>query len=184
MEVNTLPQLLLAMQNCYQFENVNMYEHGLMVNREYFNIITALELGIIDEVFPSELIDVYQKSHLLDFSLMVQYHILHDCGKPLCRIVTDEGRVQFPNHADESFQQIRKFFPSETDLQYLVQHDMDFHVLKPDDLKSIAESKYGFSLYLTAWAELIANSQMFGGFDSISFKIKRKKLLKCLKLFK
>ena len=32
--VNSLPQVLLAMQNCYQFEGVNMYDHGLMVNKE------------------------------------------------------------------------------------------------------------------------------------------------------
>jgi hypothetical protein len=61
---------------------------------------------------------------------------------------------------------------------------MDFHTLKNEQLEHIANSKYGFSLYLTAWAELIANSKMFGGYDSVSFKIKRKKLIKSLKLFR
>ena len=60
---------------------------------------------------------------------------------------------------------------------------MDFHTLKNNDLVPLVKSKYGFSLYLTAWAELLANSSLFGGFDSLSFKIKRNKLIQALKLF-
>ena len=33
------------------------------------------------------------------------------------------------------------------------------------------------NLYLTAWSEILANSTMFGGKESDSFKIKRKKLI-------
>lgn len=115
---------------------------------------------------------------------MMKYQILHDCGKPLCREVDEDNRVHYPEHAKISYEQIKRLFPEEIDLQYLVLHDMDFHTLKPNELKELAESKYGFSLYLTAWAELLANAQMFNGFDSVSFKIKRKHLVKCMKLFK
>ena len=158
----TYDQLLLNMRRCFQFKDVDMYEHGLLVNREYVNIITSLNEGLISEVLPVDLIDVYKNMSVLDFSLMMKY----------------------PEHADVSYQQIKRLFPEEIDLQYLVLHDMDFHTLKPNQLKELAESKYGFSLYLTAWAELIANAQMFDGFDSVSFKIKRKHLVKCMKLFK
>ena len=93
-------------------------------------------------------------------------------------------KIHYPNHAKVSFDQINKLYPNEEELKFLVLHDMDFHTLKPKELIEIAESKYGFSLYLTAWSELIANAQMFNGFDAVSFKIKRKQLIKCLKLFK
>ena len=182
--VNSLPQVLLAMQNCYQFEGVNMYDHGLMVNKEYFNIISSLELGFIDEVFPEELYEIYRNNVLIPFTVMLQYQTLHDCGKPFCREVDQLGRTRYPDHAVVSHSIIRELFPTEIDLQYLVLHDMDFHTLKPKDLVEVANSKYGFSLYLTAWSELIANSQMFGGYDSVSFKIKRKHLIKCLRLFR
>jgi hypothetical protein len=41
---------------------------------------------------------------------------------------------------------------------------------------------YAKHLYATAWSELFANAELFGGFESDSFKIKRKKLIKALKL--
>lgn len=184
MEINSFEELLVAMKNCFQFENVNIYEHGIMVNKEYFNIVTMLSSGCIIDPLPKELLDIYMHHTLLPFSLMMTYQILHDCGKPLCHIVDENGKSHYPNHAFVSYSEIKKYFPEEYDLQYLIAHDMDFHTMKPSQLINLSKSKYGFSLYLTAWAELIANSQMFGGFQSTSFKIKKKHLLKCLKLFK
>lgn len=177
-------ELIYNMKNCFQFENVDMYEHGIMVNREYTNILYMLQLGLLDETFPPELLDIYKTHQPLPLGLITKYQILHDCGKPLCLKVDEEGRRQYPNHAFISYQQVLKLYPYEPDLHFLVLHDMDFHTLKNEQLEHIASSKYGFSLYLTAWAELIANSKMFGGYDSVSFKIKRKKLIKSLKLFR
>ena len=59
---------------------------------------------------------------------------------------------------------------------------MNFHTLKSEELlhwlKENQDRKmFLCSLYLTAWAEIIANSTMFGGFESTSFKIKRKSLI-------
>lgn len=179
----SLPEVLTAMKNCYQFENVNIYDHGMMVAKEYSNILTSLELGIISEVLPEQLIDLYQKYNLLDFGIMLNYHILHDLSKPLVRVIDAEGRQHFPNHAEASYEQFKLIYPYNIDEAFMIKHDMDFHTLKPSELKELSESKYGFSLYLTSWAELISNAQMFSGFDSVSFKIKRKKLMKCLKLF-
>src|SRR3546814_5743161 len=30
---------------------------------------------------------------------MAEYHLFHDCGKPICRVVDAEGRQHFPDHA-------------------------------------------------------------------------------------
>lgn len=184
MEVNNLTCLLIAMKNCEQMPNINIYEHGLMVNKAYLEIITALELGQTIEGLPNDLIELYRSNVLLDYNLMLQYQILHDCGKPLCRELGDDGRVHFPNHARLSSEQIRKFLPQEIDLQFLIEHDMDFHTLKVEELVSLSKTKYGFSLYLTSWAELFANASLFGGIDTVSFKIKRKKLIKSFRLFR
>ncbi len=178
--------LLKAMKNCYQFENVNMYQHGVMVHEAYLNLINLLDSGLILEGLPEELIDIYQsnKDDLFDIPCMKFYQTYHDCGKPYCREVDEQGRQHFPDHANVSYRMFKEAFPDEEAEQMLILHDMDFHTLKVEQLKELAESEYGFSLFLTAWAELIANSQMFGGFDSTSFKIKKKKLIKCFKLFR
>lgn len=181
---NTYQDLLVKMKHCFQYSTIDMYEHGLMVNREYTNLIMSLEQGLISEVFPVQLIDLYKNNSLIDFNTTLLYHVLHDCGKPLCKKVDEKQLVHYPNHAEISFNQIKILYPKDLDLQFLIKHDMDFHTLSTKDLEQLAKTKYGFTLYLTAWSELIANASLFNGFDSVSFKIKRKKLIKCLKLFK
>lgn len=63
----------------------------------------------------------------------------------------------------------------------MIKHDMGFHILKGQELIDHCRLPYANDLYATAWAELFANAETFGGFDSDSFKIKRKKLIKALK---
>lgn len=181
----TNKDLLHAMKNCYQFENIDMYQHGVMVHEAYKSLINLLESGMILEGLPESLIEIYQKNkdNLFDISCMKFYQTYHDCGKPYCRTVDENGKQHFPDHAKVSYEKFKEVFPEEETEQMLILHDMDFHTLKVEELTELAESDYGFSLFLTAWAELIANSQMFGGFDSTSFKIKKKKLIKCFKLF-
>jgi hypothetical protein len=51
---------------------------------------------------------------------------------------------------------------------------MDFHVLKAKDIEDFSNTKYSISLILSALAEIHSNAKMFGGIDSVSFKIKWK----------
>ena len=180
---HSLPKLLGAMRDCYQFENISMYDHGLLVSKEYCKIISSLENNIIPDHLPEQLLTLYKTKELLCFSKMLNYHILHDCGKPLVREVDEEGKQHFPNHSQVSYNQFIRIYPNNEEEAFMIKLDMDFHTLKNNDLVPLVKSKYGFSLYLTAWAELLANAQMFNGFDSVSFKIKRKKLIQALKLF-
>lgn len=177
--INTFPELLRAMESCYQFENINMVDHGKMVSNEYINILKGWHKNDI----PPRLTELIGSATLPPRGLMTRYQILHDCGKPLCRLVDDANKVHYPNHAEVSAQQLEHLFPDEKDLHFLVKHDMDFHTMKTCDLNDLARHKYGFALYLTAWAELFANASMFGGVESVSYKIKKKKLIKHLKLF-
>lgn len=173
------------MNRCYQFEKVTMYQHGLMVHDHYVQLVHTLSKGIPNDIIPTALVEWYQRNQyrLLDHYDLMKYHIFHDCGKPLCRTVDDNGKQHFHDHALVSFQQYRRIFPNDIDVAQLIKHDMDFHSCPKSDLTMLAKGKYGVSLYLTAWAEILANCTMFGGTDSISFKIKRKKLLSCITLF-
>lgn len=51
---------------------------------------------------------------------------------------------------------------------------MMVHTMKADDIPEFAKSREAVSLLLTALAEVHANAELFGGIDTISFKIKWK----------
>lgn len=109
------------------------------------------------------------------------YHEFHDCGKPACLIIDAEGKRHYPNHAEWSKQQYVEIFVSNGTVPELIGMDMDFHTKSGEDLIDLWKSPLAPTLYFTAWAEIIANSSMFGGQDSTSFKIKKKRLIKAAK---
>lgn len=162
-----LEALKAAMVSTEQIKGLNVLEHGLMVANEYSKILN----GDIDDEF---LISMYEllKDRLLDDVTMNRYHIYHDCGKPLVLI---DGR--FPDHALASSSQWRLLFPEDEDVIELMKLDMEFHTKRGDEILELWKHPLAPSLYITAWAELYANSSMFGGTDSDSFKIKRKRLI-------
>lgn len=111
---------------------------------------------------------------------MKHYQIYHDCGKPYCRTIDEDGKQHFPNHAQISSDIYAKYFDNSL-VKQLILDDMNFHILKSAEIQkwfeSVKDPYYLCSLYMTAWAEVISNSVMFGGKDSISYKIKRKGLI-------
>jgi hypothetical protein len=112
------------------------------------------------------------------------YHVFHDCGKPACQTIDEQGRKHFPDHAKWSKEQYVRIFGENGTVPELIGSDMDFHTKSGEDLAHLWNSPLALTLYFTAWAEIIANSQMFGGFDSTSFKIKKKKLIQAGKKWK
>lgn len=174
------------MHKTYQFENVDMLEHGKMVSKSYTDLLLKYNdnnndyfietMGIKDIDFLKYLFNNQYSSEIME-----NYHIYHDCGKPYCREVDSDGKQHFPNHAQVSAKIYSEHFDC-NEIENLIANDMCFHTYKSDILeKWLQENKSNFrmlcSLYLTAWAEIIANSSMFGGFESTSFKIKRKALI-------
>lgn len=101
------------------------------------------------------------------------YTLYHDCGKPYCIEYDENGRRHFPNHAEQSYKIFNQYFDNEISAD-LIRRDMDFHLLKAIDLPKFSEQQYSTVLILSALAEIHSNSIMFGGMDSISFKIKWK----------
>lgn len=123
------------------------------------------------------------KATLYDDEIIKQYQILHDCGKPSCRQLDEDGKQRFPDHALHSHRVFSSIFGLDHPASELILHDMDFHIFKGEDLIDLWSKPYAATLYFTAWAEIIANSKMFGGFDSTSFKIKKKALIQAGKKY-
>lgn len=132
------------------------------------------------EIVVDEKIIDYLLEQQYDREIMREYQIYHDCGKPYCRTVDDEGRQHFVNHAEVSAEIYEKYFDNQL-IKKLIKDDMNFHYLKSNEMQrwfeTIKDTKYLCSLYITAWAEIISNSVMFGGKESVSYKIKRKSLI-------
>ena len=55
---------------------------------------------------------------------------------------------------------------------------MEIHIIKADEVDIFVEKdpKMALNLLLVGLAETLSNSQMFGGTDSTSFKIKNKRI--------
>lgn len=178
---NTFEELLHLMQTTEQMTGLSVHAHGLMVQEQYKVLISELDTGQGEPV----LIEVYEKikGKLLSDDIVLRYQEYHDCGKPLCRIVDEDGKQHFPDHANVSANAWDKLFPSETVITELIRKDMTFHVAKSDDFDIIWNDPLAPTLYMTAWAEILANCTMFGGQDSTSFKIKKKKLIQAGKKY-
>lgn len=148
------------------------YIHGVEVNYWYNVLCKNPEQIGIDNVI--EFFHNYQQKDLS------QYHIYHDISKPYIVEYDAEGKPHYPNHSQKSSEMYVDRF-GESEYALMIKHDMDFHKLKGDCLTETWKLPFADDLYATAWAEIYANAGMFGGLDSTSFKIKRKKLIKALK---
>lgn len=179
---NTFEQLNDDMNSTEQMKGLTVYQHGKMVSAEYEKLMFSLRKGTCEETV---LQDVYNKAQkfILDDNTVQRYQVYHDCGKPYCRTVDVEGKVHFPDHANVSSAVWAKLFPGEYVIKELMRLDMMWHTISLQDADVFWTHNYAPTLYFTAYAEILANCQMFGGQDSTSFKIKRKKLLKCGKKF-
>lgn len=115
------------------------------------------------------------------------YTVYHDCGKPYCRTVDCNGKVHFPDHAKVSALIWKQHGGSEQQC-WLMEHDMDIHQLKAEQIDTFCNCPEAITLLLAGLAEVHSNAQMFGGIESVSFKIKYKQIDKrgkaiCKKLF-
>jgi hypothetical protein len=169
------------MASTYQFEKQSVAEHGRSVACYYLDLIQH----IVDKKplqkdwkLPDWVRSPYILNNLLPFQTTIAYLIYHDCGKPYCRTVDEDGKQHFPNHtqvSQEVFDEIRKGhqFSSDDDLvSQLIAEDMDIHMLKGDGVAEFAKRDTAPTQLLAGLSELHSNAVMFGGIDSIGFKSK------------
>lgn len=147
------------------------FKHGQSVNNWYEQLCRSPEIVGVPEIIAW--LSDYEKIDLK------QYHFNHDISKPYIREIDSSGKEHYPNHSYHSSQLYRERYGDDV-FADMILHDMDFHTKRGDDIKEVWKLPYSDHLYATAWAEIFANAELFGGFESDSFKIKRKRLVKAL----
>jgi hypothetical protein len=181
--MRNLEQVIQDMQSCEQMKGLSVYEHGEMVRDYFLDLYEYLNGGQLKYQWRlPEWIDEHkdfllQEINKFDLNKISTYHLFHDCGKPYCRTVDEQGRQHFPDHANVSHQ-VWKDLGGDEWIGELIKQDMDIHLLKAVDLEEFCQRPHAIVLLLTGLAEVHANSTMFGGIESTSFKIKWKHINK------
>jgi hypothetical protein len=170
------------MSECEQTKGQSVLDHGISVKNYLFDLINYLRTGnplqyewkLPDWVLQNK--DLILSS-LPDDNTLELYTTYHDCSKPFCLMVDSDGKRHFPNHAEVSYQYFTQVFnnPVAADL---IRRDMDIHLLKSDGVEEFSKHHYSLTLLLTGLAEIHSNSTIFGGIDSVSFKIKHRSISK------
>jgi hypothetical protein len=168
------------MKKSEQTKGQSVLQHGISVKNYTFDIINHLRYGTplkYEWVLPDWL---YQNKDLILSNLpsdktLKYYTILHDCGKPYCLQIDEDGRRHFPDHANVSYNVFSELFDDKVAAD-LIKHDMDIHLLKSDGVEEFCKNPYSLTLLLVGLSEIHSNSKMFGGLDSTSFKIKLKNI--------
>jgi hypothetical protein len=168
------------MKACEQANGLSVYQHGLDVANWYSALYAHLLGESTAYKFDIKDADLHKLQLLLPQAMKPaearMYQIFHDCGKPRCLTIDEDGKRHFHNHAEESYQLYLKA-SGDVRTSRLIKHDMLCHTAKGEQLDELLKLDDAATLYITAWAEIHANADaLFGGFDSESFKIKRKHL--------
>jgi hypothetical protein len=205
----TWEQLREDMKDCEQSPGQSVYEHGRSVWYNYkWNISEILAYGCDDErsqktmakngwKYPDWFVKYDEELawERLSDSIISDYTLYHDCGKPYCKIIDEKGRPHFPEHAKVSYQvwnAVNKDRPPSERGEHvaeLIRRDMEIHTLKAKELDHFCRDNYkAITLLLVGLAEIHSNAEMFGGMNSISFKVKWKQIDRrgraiCKKLF-
>lgn len=172
----TLACVTKAMQGCEQAPGISVLRHGIMVSEHYKDLI-----GHIRDCHPLrlpwKLPKWIENESLLvglpDDVTMSQYHAYHDCGKPYCLTIDEDGKKHFQNHTKVS-REVWLETGGSNEIGELIAQDMDIHLLKAVDIPDFAQRPHACALLLTGLSEVHANASMFGGMESTSFKMKWK----------
>lgn len=172
------------MHSTQQTENQTVVQHGRAVYEMTKRIIAGQWSGMrIPEWFKEYHTRIVANLHNID--TIRRYNYLHDCGKPFCLQVSEDGRRHFPNHEQVSKEVFERFFVRTDEIAAdLIGWDMCLHTETADEIKAHNwDIKTAMTLFITSLAEIHSNAEMFGGIDSVSFKMKWKKLNKRGKMF-
>jgi hypothetical protein len=178
--VRSLAQLRTSMRNCEQTSGLSVLEHGLQVAKYFEDLRSHIVCGTplkYEWKIPEWVVDKDLWSRLLPLDVVREYQIYHDCGKPFCMEKDEQGRVHFPEHARVSGE-LWKHMGRNERAGRLIEQDMDVHLLKAIGTEDFSKRDNAVTLLLTGLSEVHANASMFGGIESVSFKIKYKQINK------
>jgi len=153
-------------------------QHGILVNQYFLDLYSHLQFNTTLQykwIIPSWIYDhkdfILRK--LLPIAMLSEYQIYHDIGKSFCKTYDlDTKKPHFYNHATIS----AYTYPGSSKIKELIEADMLIHTIKDNDMDLFSQRDDAISLLITGLSEIHANAEMFGGFDSISFKIKYKQI--------
>lgn len=165
-------------------QGMSILEHGESIHNYFLDLYGHLYEGQslkYEWKLPEWLLQHkdFIKSNLYPLDILKDYHIFHDCGKPLCITIDELGKQHFNNHAEASFNQWTSCTdgsPRNALIGRLIRMDMDIHLLKAEGLEEFSRRPEALSLLITGLCEIHSNAAMFGGIESTSFKIKWKAL--------
>ncbi len=185
-EIQNWLSLKKSMENCPQTDNQSVWDHGQSVQRHLFALIDFLnsdKLKLDDWVLPDWIIK-YRKNFLEllpNDSILENYTLFHDCGKPFCLTIDFEGKRHFPDHAvisSQKWNEVSGGLGDNATVGDLILRDMDIHLLKPEKVNEFCSYKYAAVLLLSGLSEIHSNAKAFSAdwTESVNFKIKWKKL--------
>lgn len=168
------------MAECQQAVNWSVLDHG--------NSVWSYTQRLLNGDFegfrvPNWLTENYDeiRANVYGDSIIKEYNIFHDCGKPYCLMVDEDGKRHFPNHAEVSKQTYKSlpvgYIPHAITISNLIGWDMILHTATAEEILALNLTKQDlYTLLITALAEIHSNASMFGGIENVSFKQKWKKL--------
>ena len=163
------------MKKCEQFPGMSVLDHGMDVFARYLDLISPEpKLKWRMPEWASAM-----KPHQLPLDIMQHYLIYHDCGKPFCRTVDEDGRQHFTNHAQISYDTWMQYAETPEDEQVgkLILADMDIHTIKgAAAIDEFIKRPEAPSLILAGLAEIHSNASWLHQLDSDTFKIKWKQI--------
>lgn len=183
--------IIRDMKQCHQTETQTVYEHGQSVQERTFQLIDMMNGHELRGQWklPNWLLEYKDqiKLKLYPDDIIEEYTMFHDCGKPYCLSIDEQGRRHFANHAEVSYETWMNA-GGNWQAAALMRMDMLVHKMKACDIEEFALKPEAMTLLLAALSEVHANGELFGGFESESFKIKWSQINKrgngiCKKLF-
>lgn len=189
MEIESkMDRLNKLMKETKQNSKQTIWDHGIDVSLRQKNMISNLMDSNIKLEYNYVLPEFYDKLKLLfknnsskiDINDIYIYGLYHDCGKPFCLKIDENGRNHFPNHEIISYQKWKEYSNNDF-IAELIKYDMVLHKSKKEDLEKIGNELTNIQwiiLMITGICEIHSNAEMFGGIDSTNFKIKYKKFIK------
>lgn len=175
-------KLLHDMSKTYQTPTQTVLQHGESVWEYFQKVLNCLQNNCeMENILIPETIKkfaVQLTTNIHDLNTIEKYCKFHDCGKPYCLIVDENGKNHFPDHANVSYKKFLEVFPDEQITANLILQDMDIHLLKDANISEfMKKDKVNIcTLILVGLSEILSNCQLFGGINSDSFKIKFKTL--------
>ncbi len=176
--LNNLKSLETEMQACEQTAGMSVLRHGELVRDFYCDLISHLKDGTPlknEWRLPDWIVDAKLLELQMPLDTVKTYTLYHDCGKPSVREVDAEGKAHFPGHAAAS-EAVWLAIGGDPEIGRLIGMDMDVHTIKDVDVPEFASRKEAATLILVGLSEIHANASMFGGLESVSFKMKWKQI--------